>query len=111
MSAGRRHPTFGSVTFNLITHSRSLSRLWIDHLHIRNVDPGFLVDNSAAAITGRFLVSFDYACAFDLHFATSRHDAQHPPTLALVPARNDDDLIVLPNLGSFSSLQLFHRLL
>jgi len=108
MPAGGRHATFGSVTFNLITHSRSLSRLWIDYLHIRNVNPGLLVDNSTAAIAGRFLVSFDYARTFDLHFATSRSDAQHPPTLALVPAGDNDDLIVLPNLGSFSSLQLFH---
>ena len=108
MSACGRHARLGSVTFNLITHSRSLARLWIDHLHIRNVDPGFLVDNSTAAIAGRFLVSFDYAGAFDLHFSTSRSDPQHASTLALVAAGDDDDLIVLPNLGSFSSLQLFH---
>src|SRR5437016_2693032 len=86
MSACGRHARLGSVTFNLITHSRSLARLWIDHLHIRNVDPGFLVDNSTAAIAGRFLVSFDYAGAFDLHFSTSRSDPQHASTLALVAA-------------------------
>src|SRR5438045_8478537 len=108
MPTRRRHPRLGAVTFNLITHSRSLSRLGIDHLHIRNLDPGFLVDNSTAAIAGSFLVSFDYACAFDFHFATSWSDAQHASTLALVPAGDDYDLIDLPNLGSFSSLPLFH---
>ena len=108
MSTGRRHPRLGAVTFNLITHSRGFSRLRIDHLHIRNVDPGFFVDNSTAAIAGRFLVSFDYACAFDLNFAPSRSDAQHASTLALVAAGDDDDLVVLSNLGSSSSLQLFH---
>ena len=107
MSTCRRHPRLGSIAFNLITHSGSFSRLRIDHLHIRNVDPGFLVDNSTAAIAGRFLVSFDYARAFDLNFAPSRSDAQYASTLALVAAGDDDDLIVLPNLGSFSSLQLF----
>src|SRR5712691_4134189 len=107
MSTRRRHPRLGSVTFDLITHSRGLSRLRIDHLHIRNVDPGFLVDNSTTAIAGRFLVSFDYACAFDLNFSTSRSDPEHASALPLVAAGDDDDLIVLPNLGSFSSLQLF----
>ena len=108
MSTGRRHPRLGSVTFKLITHPRSFPRLWIDHLHIRNIDPGFLVDNSTAAIAGRFLVSFDDACAFDLNFATSGTDREHATTLALVASGDNDYLIVLPNFGSFSSLQLFH---
>ena len=106
MSTRRCHPRL-RVAVDLIAHARRLAGLRIDNLHVRNIEPGFAIDDAAATITRRFLVTLDDARAFDFDLALVGCNGQHAATLALITARNHDHLIVLPKFGSFSSLQLF----
>src|SRR5437870_5542241 len=106
MPAGCGYPRLGSVGVNLIADPRRISGLRIDQLHIRNIQPRFLIYDPTAAIARRFLMTLDHGCAFDFYFATRWCDGEHATALASVAAGNHDDLIVLLYFGSLSS---FHR--
>src|SRR6267142_5850606 len=105
MSAGRGHSNLGSVALDLVAHSRRLARLRIDNLHVRNIDPGFFLDNPAAAISRRLLMTLDHARTLDLHFAGGRRHGQHAAALSSVAPGDHDHLIALSN---FCALLCFH---
>src|SRR2546423_15323635 len=100
------HPEFRPVSVRFVPHARRLAGLRIDNLHIRNIDPRFLVDDSAAAIAGRLLMPLDDAGTLNLHLAANRRYGQHATALALITAGDQHDLIVFLNLRSLSSFQL-----
>jgi hypothetical protein len=102
----RGHSVLASVTFDFVTHSRRLSRLRVDYLDIRDIDPGLLVDDPAAAISGRLLMSLDHPGCFDFHLAAEWRHRQYAAALSFVAASHHDHLIVLSNFGSLSG---FHN--
>src|SRR6266542_1277971 len=103
MPAGRSHPRLGSVAIDLVAHARRLARLRIDDLHIGDVNPCFLLYDSAAAIAGGLLVSLDHSRAFDLHFSARRSNGQNPAPFSLVATGHQDYLVVLSNSCSLST--------
>src|ERR1051326_6525549 len=84
VSARGRHSELGTVAVGLVSHARRLAGLWIDNLHVRDVEPRFLVYNSAAPIAGRLLIPLDDAGPLNLHFAASRGHCQDATALAFV---------------------------
>src|ERR1044071_8416734 len=96
MSAARRYSGFGSVSFDLIADPRRISGLRIDQLHIRNIQPRFLIYDPTTAIARRFLMTLDHGCAFDFYFSTRWYDGEHATALASVAAGNPGDMIVPP---------------
>src|SRR5258706_3177425 len=106
MPAGRGDPELGSVAFDSITNPRRLTRLGIHHLNVGDIDPGFLVNDPAAAVTGRLLMSLDHSRAFNLDLAARRRHGQHSAALPLVTSGRQDHLIVLLD---FRSLARFHN--
>src|SRR6266446_1492910 len=105
MSAACSYANLGSVALDLVSHSRRLARLRIDNLHVRNINPGFFIDNPAAAISRRLLVSLDHSRAFDLHLTVSRRHRQNASALPFVAPGDHDNLIVLSDL---CALLCFH---
>src|SRR5713226_4282445 len=105
MPARRGHPNLRSVAFDLVSDARRFARLRIDNLHVRNIDPGFFVDDSTAAISGRLLMPLDHPRALNLHLTVGRRHREHAPALAFVAPGDHDDLIVL---SDFRALPCFH---
>src|SRR6266403_2925470 len=106
MSARSGHPQLGPVAFDLVTHPRRFTRLGIDYLDVGDIDPGFLVDDSAATVAGRLLMPLNHSGAFNLDLAAQRRDRQHSTTLPFVASGHQDHLIVLLD---FRSLTRFHN--
>jgi hypothetical protein len=105
MAAYGGHARLRSVAFNLIRNSRRVAGLRVDQLHIRNIQPGFPVDDSATAIAGRFLMPLYHGRAFNLHFAARGRNRQHATSFALIAAGDHYHLIVLSDFGSSGSFQ------
>jgi hypothetical protein len=106
MPTRRGHSVLASVAIDFVTHSRRLSRLRVDYLDIRDIDPGFLVDDPTTAISGRLLMSLDHSRSFDFHLAAEWRHRQYAAALSFVAASHQDHLIVLSNFGSLSG---FHN--
>ena len=107
MPAGCGYPRLGSVGVNLIADPRRISGLRIDQLHIRNIQPRFLIYDSAAAIARRFLMTLDHGCAFDFYFAARWGDREHASALAFVAPDNHDHLVILSDFDSLISFHLY----
>src|SRR5690349_14947387 len=95
VSARGCHSKFRSVRVYFVAHARRFTGLRIDDSNIRNIDPGFLVDDAAAAISGGFLVTLDHADRFDFHLAAPGGNRQHTATLSFVAPGDQHYLIVL----------------
>src|SRR5216684_2930857 len=108
MTAGCSHSRLGSVTVDLVAHARRLARLRIYDLHVGDVDPRFLLYDSAAAISRGLLVSLDHSRTFDLHFSARRSNCQDPAPLSLVAAGHQDYLVVLSDLRSLRCSQFLY---
>src|SRR5882724_8218667 len=105
MSARRGHSGLLTVRFNFVTDTRWLARLWIDQLHVRNINKSFLIDDAATSVTLRIcpLVALDHRHALDLNFSLRGHHLQYSSPLAPVTAGDHNNLIVFLDFHAFCS--------
>src|ERR1700749_663245 len=91
-----------AIRLNLETYAGRLAVL-ADDRDVGQVDRRLLRDDAALLRLGLLLVTLDEIDATDQRLALARTDLEHLAGAALVAARQDHDLVTLPDLGSHHS--------
>src|SRR6202161_2965516 len=91
-----------AIRMNLETYAGRLAVL-ADDCDVGQMDRRLLRDDAALLRLGLLLVALDEVDATDQRLALGRTDLEHLTGAALVAARQHDDLVALPDLGSHHS--------
>src|SRR6478609_9696539 len=96
--AGTAGDAEASALVDLDADAGRLLVLRVEQRHVRDVDAALALDHAGDGVRTtrrRTLMALDDVEAFDVDTVLGRVDAQHSARLALVLARDHDDLVVL----------------